>query len=89
MTEPNPPSLYARLGDTGIAHLVDRLYERMATLPEVRQVWQMYHEDLTQTKARLRVSLRLAGRPRSLHAPVRHAAHAPAAPGVFHWPQRA
>lgn len=57
MTEPNPPSLYARLGDTGIAQLVDRLYERMATLTEARQVWQMHHDDLTQTKARLRAFL--------------------------------
>lgn len=57
MTDHHTPSLHARLGDTGIAQLVDRLYARMATLPEVRPVWQMHHGDLTQTKARLRAFL--------------------------------
>jgi len=45
---------FERLGEAGIAALVDRLYAVMADLPEARTVWAMHPADLDEVKARLR-----------------------------------
>lgn len=47
----------ARLGDDGIAQLVDRPHVHMAERPDARPVWRMHHSDLAETKARLRALL--------------------------------
>jgi len=45
---------YARLGEDGIAALVDRLYVVMADLPQARSIWAMHPADMDEVKARLR-----------------------------------
>ena len=45
---------FERLGEAGIATLVDRLYAVMAELPEARAIWAMHPADMDEVKARLR-----------------------------------
>jgi hemoglobin len=56
MPDPNE-TLYQRLGEAGIARLVDRLYEWMAILPEAQDVMRMHPADMDEVRARLRAFL--------------------------------